>query len=89
PDAWIQVDLAALQSLTAVVTRGRVVYPQFIKTYKLAHSQDGSSWSWYTDLNGDTKLHCFQIFEGNYDQGERVLNCLDPPIVTRFLRLYP
>ncbi|XP_078685993.1 uncharacterized protein LOC144918818 [Branchiostoma floridae x Branchiostoma belcheri] len=88
---WLQVDLLKRMSITGIQTQGqddhwRYVY--LVTSYKLLYSDDGTDLNWNTfQENGSDK-----IFEGNIESidADRVkTNYIDPPIVTRFIRLMP
>ncbi|ELU14848.1 hypothetical protein CAPTEDRAFT_207558 [Capitella teleta] len=83
-DRWLQVDFKTPQEIVAIEIRGTGILPQFTQNFKLAQSENGlEPWSWYGS-NGDPK-----IFQGNLNEYEPVFHCLDPSIMSRFLRIYP
>ncbi|XP_078670671.1 uncharacterized protein LOC144910896 isoform X2 [Branchiostoma floridae x Branchiostoma belcheri] len=83
---WLQVDVGALTTVAGVITQGRssVPYPQWVTSYKLRFSRDGSTWSTYLD-----KLGRERVFSGNSDQNTEVRHLLDPPVTARYVRFWP
>ncbi len=45
PNRWIQVDFLRPVTVTGVITQGRNNKDQWVKTYKLAYSDDGITWT--------------------------------------------
>ena len=54
-DQYLQVDVGLVTTVTAVATQGRDALDQWIKTYSLSHSKDGSTWFAYKE-NGQEKV---------------------------------
>ena len=63
--------------VNGVVTQGRNEYAQWVTSYKLSYSTDGTS---FTELS--------QVFTGNDDQHSRKANSLEP-VQARYVRFYP
>lgn len=80
---WLQVDLGMDKHITAVGTQGRHKYYEHVKSYKLAFSKDGNSWSFY-QTDGEDK-----VFGGNCDHFTPVLNFLQRGVTARYIRFYP
>ncbi|XP_066269431.1 SCO-spondin-like [Branchiostoma lanceolatum] len=81
---WLQVDLGSTKRITGTIIQGRATYDQWVTSYKLQFSQDGTSWTAYQGGNGAEK-----VFEGNTDRNTPVTNLLDPPVDARYVRFYP
>eukprot|EP00058_Branchiostoma_floridae_P027369 XP_002612860.1 hypothetical protein BRAFLDRAFT_67190 [Branchiostoma floridae] len=81
---WLQVDLGVLKRVTGTVIQGRhTTYhgEQFVTSYKLQYSADGSSWTTYANSDGSDK-----VFAGNTDIHTPVTNLLDNPVDARYVR---
>ncbi|KAI8503383.1 hypothetical protein Bbelb_192040, partial [Branchiostoma belcheri] len=82
---WLQVDLGEMKRVTGTSTQGRHWRnPNWVTSYKLLYSADGSSWTTYTDGDGSE-----MVFTGNTDQRTPVTNLLDNPVDARYVRFYP
>jgi len=77
-DQWIKVDLGKEVSVCRVATQGRGDCGQWVKSYRLEHSQDNITW---TPVG--------QQFQGNTDQTSIVYHTLEVPVLVRFVRLCP
>merc|ERR1712139_130001 len=82
---WWQMDLGNAQQVAGVVTQGRTQHEQYVKSYKVQTSQDGSSWS-YVDGG--------KIFGANKAWGRwpapnnvKVENRFASPVSARFVRI--
>ncbi|CAB4032354.1 Hypothetical predicted protein, partial [Paramuricea clavata] len=51
---WLQINFERLTAIVGVSTQGRAGYTQFVKSYTLSYSQDGSTFHFYTS-NGHLK----------------------------------
>ena len=69
---------------TSVITQGRNDSPQWVSSYKVAHSLDGSVWEY---VRNDRNVAL--TYQANTDQNTRVENELPTALITRYLRLYP
>ena len=60
PNGWIQIDLGSSMTVTKVATQGRknVNYQQWVKSYVLSFSQDGSSFQSYKYNKGEVRQSC-------------------------------
>ncbi|CAH1256880.1 EDIL3 [Branchiostoma lanceolatum] len=81
---WLQVDMGAETTVAGVITQGRPAGNQWVKSYKLRFSIDGTTWSTYLDKLGREK-----VFSGNSDQDTEVRHLLDPPVTARYVRFWP
>ncbi|ELT99364.1 hypothetical protein CAPTEDRAFT_47037, partial [Capitella teleta] len=80
---WLQVDFEYSRLIVAIDTLQYLDESQvYVKSYKIAHSQDESQWVWYGE-NGSP-----QVFECKSDGDQAVRNLFDPPIEARLLRFY-
>ncbi|EDO33337.1 predicted protein, partial [Nematostella vectensis] len=81
---WLQLDLKSYKTVTRIATQGRKDANQWVTSYRVEYSQDGSVFSSYQHNGKDV------IFTGNRDRGSVVLHSFDPPITNvRMLRLLP
>ena len=80
---WIQVDFSEHKMIEAVELRTRVGLAQYVSSYKLAFSNDGSSYSFVQIVNGEDR-----IFSGPTTADEGVTSSF-APTQARFIRLYP
>lgn len=84
---WLQVDLESPKKITGVITQGAKDFGsvQFVSAFKVAHSQDGRSWT----IIQDPKTRMDQIFPGNSDNNVHKTNIFEPPLFARYIRLLP
>ena len=75
---WIQADLGARHVVYEVVTQGCARYGNWLRTYIIKHSYDGTTWQ---DIATE--------FTANFDKHTKVTNQLPANTVCRFIRLYP
>ena len=47
---WLQIKFSQIFQISGVATQGRADLAQWVKTYKLEYSTDGSSWTYYPDV---------------------------------------
>ena len=83
---WVQVDFGHPERIAGVVTQGHPNLPQWVESFVLATSLDGTNWYQYTDQNArisPTK------FAGNFDQATSVRSFFDREIDARYVRVYP
>uniref|UniRef100_A0AAV2MPR0 receptor protein-tyrosine kinase n=1 Tax=Knipowitschia caucasica TaxID=637954 RepID=A0AAV2MPR0_KNICA len=81
---YLQVDLGRLTFLTVVGTQGRYIHNsgnEFARTYRLNYSRDGVLWKSWRNRQGNT------VLKGNVNAFTSVLNDLQPPVITRFVRV--
>ncbi|XP_030844399.1 uncharacterized protein LOC763130 isoform X3 [Strongylocentrotus purpuratus] len=84
---WIQVDLLHLYRITSVATQGREDTSQWVTSYKLACSTDGTNF--HTVQGISTNPGADRIFTGNVDSNTIVTNTLPVPQMCRYVRLMP
>ncbi|XP_077000896.1 coagulation factor VIII isoform X4 [Tamandua tetradactyla] len=85
PKEWLQVDFQKTMRVTGVATQGvkSLLTSMYVKEFLISSSQDGHHWTLFLH-NGKVK-----VFQGNQDSFTPVLNSLDPPLLTRYLRIHP
>ncbi|KAM5128066.1 coagulation factor VIII isoform 6-T9 [Callospermophilus lateralis] len=85
PKEWLQVDFQKTMKVTGIITQGvkSLLTSMFVKEFLISSSQDGHHWTLFLQ-NGKVK-----IFQGNQDSFTPVVNSLDPPLLTRYLRIHP
>jgi len=77
---YLQIDLQALHIICAVSTQGNPQAGEWVKTYSLQVSTDGSTWTDYEEF-GQVK-----IFIGNNDRNTENKNIIHEGFMTRYLR---
>ncbi|XP_015756081.1 PREDICTED: uncharacterized protein LOC107335265 [Acropora digitifera] len=80
---YLQVDFEALARLTSVATQGRHDADQWVKSYRITFSKDGSNYIYYKE-RGVVKL-----YRGNFDRFIVVTHTFNRPITARYIRLHP
>ncbi|CAH1776815.1 unnamed protein product [Owenia fusiformis] len=77
-EQWIQVDLDEVMLVRGIVTQGRNQATQWVTSYNM----------FYGISIGN--LHRYHMtLQGNSDPDTEVTNMLDPPVVTRYVRINP
>ncbi|XP_036438587.1 coagulation factor V [Colossoma macropomum] len=86
-DPWIQVDFQRPVVISKVATQGakQLFSSHFVLNYTISYSTDRRRWIFY---KGDSKASR-KTFEGNREAHEVKENIFFPPIIGRFVRLYP
>ncbi|XP_074862863.1 lactadherin isoform X2 [Carettochelys insculpta] len=84
---WLQIDLRTQKKVTGVVTQGARDFGhiQYVAAYKVAYSDDGTSWTTYKD----SRTNSSKIFQGNSDNTSHKKNVFDVPFYARFVRFLP
>ncbi|XP_072541306.1 coagulation factor V [Salminus brasiliensis] len=84
---WIQVDFQRPVVISKVATQGakQLFTSHFVLNYTVSYSTDRKRWIFY---KGDSKA-ARKTFEGNKEVHEVKENIFFPPIIGRFIRLYP
>ncbi|XP_045141432.1 coagulation factor VIII [Echinops telfairi] len=82
---WLQVDFRKTVKVTGIITQGAkaLLTSMYVREFHIASSQDGQHW---TPFPQEGKV---KVFQGNQDSFTPVVNSLDPPLVTSYLRIYP
>ncbi|XP_035872236.1 coagulation factor VIII [Phyllostomus discolor] len=85
PEEWLQVDFRKTMKVTGITTQGAksLLTNMYVKEFLISSSQDGHNWTPFLQ-NGKVK-----VFQGNQDSFRPVVNSLDPPLLTRYLRIHP
>ena len=79
-DHWMQIDLGANKTISGVVTQGRYNYPQWVTSYKVEYSTNGTNWFWVDSEN---------VFTGNTDENTKVTSSFNTNVSARYIRIYP
>ncbi|KAI3372499.1 hypothetical protein L3Q82_022978, partial [Scortum barcoo] len=84
---WIQINLQRRMRVTGLITQGakRIGSPEYVKSYKVAYSDDGKTWRTYKVKGKDEDM----IFRGNIDNNAPSANSFTPPIEAQYVRIYP
>ncbi|XP_007573524.1 milk fat globule EGF and factor V/VIII domain containing b isoform X1 [Poecilia formosa] len=84
---WLQVDLLSPKRITGIVTQGAKDFGsiQFVSSFKIAHSNDGRSWT----VLQDESTRKDKIFTGNSDNNVHKKNIFEPPFYSRYVRVLP
>ena len=75
---WIQADLQTTHRIESVTTQGRESHDQWVKSYYVSYSQDGTNW---TNIS--------ELYTGNDDRNTKKMNNLPEHIEARYIRLLP
>ncbi|XP_071615057.1 coagulation factor V [Heliangelus exortis] len=84
---WLQIDLLTIKKITAIATQGvkSMSSENFVKTYLVLYSDEGSEWKSYTDGSSSVA----KVFLGNENSIGHVKHFFNPPILARFIRIVP
>ncbi|XP_024136860.1 milk fat globule EGF and factor V/VIII domain containing b isoform X5 [Oryzias melastigma] len=84
---WLQVDLLSPKKITGIITQGAKDFGsvQFIVSFKVAHSDDGKSWTVVKDETSKAD----KIFPGNSDNNVHKKNIFEPAFYSRYVRILP
>uniref|UniRef100_H3AVX0 EGF like repeats and discoidin domains 3 n=1 Tax=Latimeria chalumnae TaxID=7897 RepID=H3AVX0_LATCH len=82
-----QINLQRKMRVTGIISQGakRIGSPEYVKSYKVAYSDDGKSWTMYKVKDSDDDM----VFRGNVDNNTPYANSFTPPIEAQYVRLYP
>ncbi|XP_033123006.1 uncharacterized protein LOC117121804, partial [Anneissia japonica] len=83
-DQWIQADLGSVKRVVGVITQGRSGYNQWVKTYKVNYSTDGSIFAPVLGSSGQV-----EIFSANSDRNTEVKNIFSSVVYAQFIRINP
>ncbi|KAM7045154.1 coagulation factor VIII [Molossus nigricans] len=85
PEEWLQVDFQKTVKVTGITTQGvkSLLISMYVKEFLISSSEDGQNWTSFRQ-NGKVK-----VFQGNQDSFTPVVNSIDPPLLTRYLRIHP
>uniref|UniRef100_A0A6P8GYK1 Uncharacterized protein LOC116286842 n=1 Tax=Actinia tenebrosa TaxID=6105 RepID=A0A6P8GYK1_ACTTE len=82
-DPYLQIDLGSFHLFCAVATQGNSMADQWVKTYQINTSTDGTTWTTYQENNID------RVFWGNFDRSTVVRQVLFYGTVLRYIRIIP
>ncbi|XP_078403289.1 venom prothrombin activator pseutarin-C non-catalytic subunit [Cetorhinus maximus] len=84
---WIQVDLKTPMLVHGIITQGARHYFKhlYVDHFYISYSMDTYDWKSY---KSNTSLD-IKIFTGNTDGIGQVRNDFNPPIIARYIRVYP
>uniref|UniRef100_A0A4W3GTN1 F5/8 type C domain-containing protein n=1 Tax=Callorhinchus milii TaxID=7868 RepID=A0A4W3GTN1_CALMI len=87
PRPWIQVDLRTPMLVHGIITQGAKRYFKqlYVKKFYITYSLDTITWKEYKANSVMPKM----VFVGNTDGTGQVKNYFNPPIVARYIRVYP
>ncbi|XP_071121965.1 uncharacterized protein [Mytilus edulis] len=80
---YIQVNLEDAYKITKVHLQGQQDEPNWVESFQITFSNDGSVWTLYHDDSGE------YIFLGNNDQNTVKTLVLSPPILGQYVRINP
>ncbi|XP_028410605.1 von Willebrand factor-like [Dendronephthya gigantea] len=81
---WMQVDFKYKATVTEILTQGRSGASQWVKSYTVGYSDDGTTFKTYKGSNGQDK-----VFSANSDRNSVVRQEISPVVVARFIRIQP
>ncbi|XP_027536906.1 coagulation factor V [Neopelma chrysocephalum] len=84
---WLQIDLLTVKKITAIATQGvtSMSTENFVKTYVILYSDEGSEWKSYTEGSSSVA----KVFLGNENSNGHIKHFFNPPILSRFIRIVP
>ncbi|XP_056595274.1 milk fat globule EGF and factor V/VIII domain containing b isoform X1 [Triplophysa dalaica] len=84
---WIQINTQRKMRFTGIITQGasRIGTAEFIKTFKVASSLDGRTYTMYRSEGQNKDV----VFVGNVDNDGTKTNLFDPPIIAQYIRIVP
>jgi hypothetical protein len=74
------LDAGTITILKGVVTQGRHSYPQWVSSYRIDISTDGSNWE---------AVDCGRVFDGNNDRYTKLETTFREPLKARYVRIKP
>ena len=72
---WLQIDLGKERVVTKLATQGRFQHTQWVKSYKILFSSDGTTWKEYKE-NGFVKVIVVQVYKRVYVQDHKRIHKL-------------
>ncbi|XP_066570914.1 coagulation factor VIII isoform X2 [Amia ocellicauda] len=88
PHEWLQVDFQSVKRITGIITQGakEIFKYMMVTEFIISVSSDGENWFAVQDETSSRQ----KVFQGNkHHYYEQVLNTFDPPLFTRYIRIYP
>ncbi|XP_052248669.1 mucin-5AC-like isoform X9 [Dreissena polymorpha] len=83
---FIQVDLGSLEQIAGLITQGRPDTDQWVESFFVETSIDGTHWYKYADMGSKKE---YTLFAGNFDRSTQVRTMFDREIDARFVRIVP
>ncbi|XP_033751294.1 LOW QUALITY PROTEIN: uncharacterized protein LOC117335429 [Pecten maximus] len=80
---WIQVTMNETYQIQQVQLQGQEEEDNWVTTFSIGYSSDGSVWTTYTNASGTS------VFAGSTDRSTVVTVGLDPFIETNYIRIQP
>ena len=81
---WIEADLGEVKHIFSITTQGRQAFDQWVTTFKLEMSCDGTNWNTMKNEDGFDR-----IYRGNHDRNTKVTQTMPVGTKARFVRLLP
>ncbi|XP_033104771.1 lactadherin-like [Anneissia japonica] len=81
---WIQADLGAIKGVIGVITQGRSEDVQWVTSYKVNYSTDGSNYLPVLGSSGQV-----ENFSANSDSNSEVKNIFNSVVYAQFIRINP
>eukprot|EP00118_Oscarella_pearsei_P028832 m.3048 g.3048 ORF g.3048 m.3048 type:complete len:513 (+) comp9027_c0_seq1:429-1967(+) len=82
---WMQINFEKKKTITAVATQGRADADEWVTSYQIAYSTDGSNWIFYKDEESREP----KMFDGNSDRESVVKNSFGKGIYAQSIRIRP
>ncbi|KAM4699723.1 coagulation factor V [Discoglossus pictus] len=84
---WIQVDMERQVVISGIQTQGAYKYMKqyYITEFFIAYSKDNKKWNAFKGNSTTLQM----LFDGNTDYSTIKENIFDPPIVARYIKIYP
>ena len=61
---YLQIKFGQIFQIAGTATQGRADDAQWVKSYKLEYSTDGSTWAYYSDVRCTFKILLMMIYKG-------------------------
>ncbi len=75
---WMQIDAGKVTSIEGVITQGRAYSGQWVTAFKVAVSDDGTTWH---------DVECGRVFAANTNGETDKTNAFEKPMMARYVRL--
>ena len=62
---YLQIKFGQIFQISGVATQGRADAAEWVKSYKLEYSTDGSAWTYYSDVRCTFKILLTMIYKAN------------------------
>ena len=77
---YMQIDSGMVQSVAGVITQGRKDQNEWVTTFSVQTSKDGSKWE---------DVSCGQEWDANSNRNSKVRTYFSAPVKARYVRIYP